>query len=122
LRRGVDQDIKLKLTKPRPHLFRLPEIELRVIESGDLIVAGVFPRQGRAEAAARSHDDDALSRLHSIGFRRNRAPSSHRSWSKTCIGRATLRGAASAPQRLWLDGVSPYHGRSGPASGALALQ
>src|SRR5438045_1360349 len=85
LRRGVDQDIELKLTKPRPHLFRLPEIELRMIESGDLIVAGVFPRQGRAEAAARAHDDYALSCLHSIGFRRNVAASSHRSWSKASL-------------------------------------
>jgi hypothetical protein len=83
LRRGIDQDIELERSQSLPHLFRLPKIELRVIESNDVIIVCVLPRQGRAKTTTGSDNDYTPLRLHRIGFKKNRARSSRGSQSKT---------------------------------------
>ena len=64
LRRGIDQDIELERSQSLPHLFRLPKIELRVIESNDVIIVCVLPRQGRAKTTTGSDNDYTPLRLH----------------------------------------------------------
>src|SRR6202008_460497 len=57
LRRRVDQRIELQAVERRAHLPRLAEIDLHVIEPDDVELLPPFPRQRRAQPAARADDD-----------------------------------------------------------------
>src|SRR5437763_473994 len=60
LRRRVDQRIELQSAQRGSHVFRFPEIKLRVIKPNDVEETGVFPYQGCTEPSASADDDEPL--------------------------------------------------------------